>query len=42
VNLWLRGDLDPDGDRIDGVITYFENGARGNCASGPIRFAVSR
>jgi hypothetical protein len=42
VNLWLRGSLNWDVHRIDGVITYFETGARGNCASGPIRFGVSR
>jgi hypothetical protein len=28
--------------RIDGVIDYYETGARGTCASGPVRFGVSR
>jgi hypothetical protein len=42
VNLWLRGSLNWDVHRIDGEITYFESGVRGNCASGPIRFGVSR
>jgi hypothetical protein len=42
INLWLRGDRNDDVHRIDGMITYFESGARGECASGPIRFGVSR
>jgi hypothetical protein len=42
VNLWLHGNLNWDIHRIDGVIRYFETGARGNCASGPIQFGVSR
>jgi hypothetical protein len=42
INLWLRGSLNADVHRIDGVITYLETGARGGCASGPIRFGVSR
>jgi hypothetical protein len=42
VNLWLRGNLNSDVHRIDGQITYFETGVRGDCASGPIRFGVSR
>jgi hypothetical protein len=42
VNLWLHGNLNPDIHRIDGEIRYFETGVRGACASGPIRFGVSR
>jgi hypothetical protein len=42
VNLYLRGNLNSDIHRIDGVITYVERGARGNCSSGPVRFGVSR
>jgi hypothetical protein len=42
VNLYLRGNLNWDVHRVDGVITYFETGVRGACASGPIRFGVSR
>jgi hypothetical protein len=34
--------LNWDVHRIDGVIDYYETGARGNCASAPIRFGVSR
>jgi len=42
VNLYLQGNLNSDVHRIDGVITYVETGARGNCSSGPVRFGVSR
>lgn len=42
VNLWLHGNLNSDVHRIDGEIRYFETGVRGACASGPIRFGVSR
>jgi hypothetical protein len=41
-NLRIRGNLNWDVHRIDGVIDYYETGARGNCASAPIRFGVSR
>jgi hypothetical protein len=42
VNLWMRGNLNSDIHRIDGEIRFFETGVRGHCASGPIRFGVSR
>jgi hypothetical protein len=42
VNLYMRGNLNWDVHRIDGVITYVETGARGSCSSGPVRFGVSR
>jgi hypothetical protein len=41
-NAWMRARLSRDGRRIDGVISYHERGKRGRCASGPIRFGVSR
>jgi hypothetical protein len=41
-NLYMRGNLNWDVRRVDGVISYFESGARGTCSSGPIRFGVSR
>jgi hypothetical protein len=42
VNLYMRGNVNRDADRIDGVITYVETGARGDCSSGPVHFGVSR
>ena len=41
-NAWMRGTVEPDARRVDGTITYFETGARGRCASGPVRFTVFR
>jgi hypothetical protein len=41
-NAWMQGRLNWDAHRIEGVIRYFETGARGNCASGPIRFTAIR
>jgi hypothetical protein len=41
VNVYMRGNLNRDGHRIDGVIAYVGMRLRGGCTTIPLRFGVS-